>query len=71
VGATERAFEAFDTMVRLRPDAASYARVASALELQLCARMGDTSAAQREIRLALSVFPGYPDAVALSNLAAF
>lgn len=34
LGDRERAFEAFDTMARLRPDAASYARVAYALELQ-------------------------------------
>ena len=34
LGEWERAFDAFDTMVRLRPDAASYARVAYAHELQ-------------------------------------
>jgi tetratricopeptide (TPR) repeat protein len=34
LGDYERAFDAFDTMVRRRPDAASYARVAYAHELQ-------------------------------------
>ena len=34
IGHYEGAFDAFDTMVRLRPDAASYARVAYAHELQ-------------------------------------
>lgn len=34
LGDWERAFDAFDAMVRLRPDAASYARVAYAHELQ-------------------------------------
>jgi len=34
LGEWERAFDAFDAMVRLRPDAASYARVAYAHELQ-------------------------------------
>lgn len=34
LGEREAAFDAFDTMVRLRPDAASYARAAYALELQ-------------------------------------
>jgi len=34
LGQWERAFDAFDTMVRLRPDAASYARVSYAYELQ-------------------------------------
>ena len=34
LGEWEQAFDAFDTMVRLRPDAASYARVAYAHELQ-------------------------------------
>ena len=39
LGQYENAFEAFDTMVRLRPDAASYARVAYAHELQ--GRLGE------------------------------
>lgn len=39
LGQYEGAFEAFDTMVRLRPDAASYARVAYAHELQ--GRLGE------------------------------
>jgi hypothetical protein len=39
--------------------------------LQSSARTSDTSAAEREIRLALIVFPDDPDAVPLSNLAAF
>lgn len=39
LGHYEGAFEAFDTMVRLRPDAASYARVAYAHELQ--GRLGE------------------------------
>jgi tetratricopeptide (TPR) repeat protein len=34
LGQYQNAFEAFDTMVRLRPDAASYARVAYAHELR-------------------------------------
>ena len=34
LGDRDRAFEAFDTMARLRPDAAAYARVAYAHELQ-------------------------------------
>ena len=34
LGDHERGFDAFDTMVRMRPDAASYARVAYAQELQ-------------------------------------
>lgn len=34
LGERDAAFEAFDTMARLRPDAASYARAAYALELQ-------------------------------------
>lgn len=47
LGDYERAFEAFDTMVRLRPDAASYARVAYAHELQ--GRLGE---ALRHMRIA-------------------
>ena len=39
IGNYEGAFDAFDTMVRLRPDAASYARVAYAHELQ--GRLGE------------------------------
>ncbi len=34
IGEYDRAFDAFDTMVRRRPDAASYARVAYACEIQ-------------------------------------
>ena len=47
LGQWERAFDAFDTMVRLRPDAASYARVAYAHELQ-----GQLSEALRLMRMA-------------------
>ena len=47
LGQYERAFDAFDTMVRLRPDAASYARVAYAHELQ-----GQLSEALRLMRMA-------------------
>jgi len=47
LGDYDRAFEAFDTMVRLRPDAASYARVAYAHELQ--GRLGE---ALRHLRIA-------------------
>jgi tetratricopeptide (TPR) repeat protein len=45
LGEYERAFAAFDTMARLRPDAASYARVAYAHELQ--GRTGEAIAAMR------------------------
>ena len=48
LGDWDRAFDAFDTMVRLRPDAASYARVSYALELQ--GRLPD---ALRVMRMAL------------------
>ena len=47
LGEWDRAFAAFDTMVRLRPDAASYARVAYAHELQ-----GDLPEALRLMRMA-------------------
>jgi tetratricopeptide (TPR) repeat protein len=47
LGDYERAFDAFDTMVARRPDAASYARVAYAYELQ--GRLGD---ALRHMRIA-------------------
>jgi tetratricopeptide (TPR) repeat protein len=47
LGEWDRAFDAFDTMVRLRPDAASYARVAYAHELQ-----GNLSEALRLMRMA-------------------
>ena len=47
LGEWERAFDAFDTMVRLRPDAASYARVAYAHELQ-----GNLPEALRLMRMA-------------------
>lgn len=45
LGDYERAFAAFDTMTRLRPDAASYARVAYAHELQ--GRLDEAIAAMR------------------------
>jgi tetratricopeptide (TPR) repeat protein len=48
LGDYERAFDAFDTMVRLRPDAASYARVSYAHELQ-----GRLPEALRLMRMAL------------------
>ena len=48
LGRYEDAFDAFDTMVRLRPDAASYARVAYAHELQ-----GRLDGALRHMRMAL------------------
>jgi tetratricopeptide (TPR) repeat protein len=48
LGRYEEGFAAFDTMVRLRPDAASYARVAYAHELQ-----GRLDAALRHMRMAL------------------
>jgi tetratricopeptide (TPR) repeat protein len=48
LGRYEDGFAAFDTMVRLRPDAASYARVAYAHELQ-----GRLDAALRHMRMAL------------------
>ena len=47
LGEWDRAFDAFDTMVRLRPDAASYARVAYAHELQ-----GELPEALRLMRMA-------------------
>jgi tetratricopeptide (TPR) repeat protein len=47
LGEWDRAFDAFDTMVRLRPDAAAYARVAYARELQ-----GDLPEALRLMRMA-------------------
>jgi tetratricopeptide (TPR) repeat protein len=47
LGRYEEAFDAFDAMVRLRPDAASYARVAYAHELQ--GRLGE---ALRHMRMA-------------------
>ena len=47
LGEWDQAFDAFDTMVRLRPDAASYARVAYAHELQ-----GRLPAALRLMRMA-------------------
>jgi tetratricopeptide (TPR) repeat protein len=48
LGDYDRAFDAFDTMVRLRPDAASYARVSYAHELQ-----GHLPEALRLMRMAL------------------
>jgi tetratricopeptide (TPR) repeat protein len=45
LGEYERAFDAFDAMVKRRPDAASYARVAYALELQ--GRLPDALAQMR------------------------
>jgi tetratricopeptide (TPR) repeat protein len=47
------AFDAFDRMMRLRPSAASYARVAYARELQ-----GDLSGALESMTLALAAVPG-------------
>lgn len=47
LGRYEEAFDAFDTMVRLRPNAASYARVAYAHELQ-----GRLNEALRHMRMA-------------------
>jgi tetratricopeptide (TPR) repeat protein len=47
LGEWDQAFDAFDTMVRLRPDAASYARVAYAHELQ-----GNLPEALRLMRMA-------------------
>jgi tetratricopeptide (TPR) repeat protein len=47
LGEYDRAFAAFDTMARLRPDAAAYARVAYARELQ-----GDLDGALLEMRRA-------------------
>lgn len=47
LGDWDRAFDAFDAMVRLRPDAASYARVAYAHELQ-----GELPDALRVMRMA-------------------
>jgi tetratricopeptide (TPR) repeat protein len=47
LGDWDRAFDAFDAMVRMRPDAASYARVAYAHELQ-----GDLPEALRLMRMA-------------------
>jgi tetratricopeptide (TPR) repeat protein len=47
LGEWDRAFDAFDTMVRIRPDAASYARVAYAHELQ-----GELPEALRLMRMA-------------------
>jgi tetratricopeptide (TPR) repeat protein len=47
LGDYDRAFAAFDTMARLRPDAAAYARIAYALELQ-----GDLDGALREMQRA-------------------
>ena len=48
-GEYDEAFVAFDTMSRLRPDAAAYARVASARELQ-----GDLRGALQAMSMALS-----------------
>ena len=48
-GDYDKAFAAFDTMSRLRPDAAAYARVAYARELQ-----GDVSGALEAMRMALA-----------------
>ena len=48
-GEYDKAFAAFDTMSRLRPDAAAYARVAYARELQ-----GDLRGALQAMRMALS-----------------
>jgi tetratricopeptide (TPR) repeat protein len=60
LGRYEEGFAAFDTMVRLRPDAASYARVAYAHELQ-----GRLDAALRHMRMALEA-TGAQDAESLA-----
>ena len=52
LGEYEQAFDNFDQMMRLRPNAASYARVAYARELQ-----GHVAAALESMRLALDAVP--------------
>ena len=60
LGEYDRAFEAFDTMVRLRPDAASYARVAYAHEVQ-----GRLREALRHMRMAAEATSAHdPEALA-------
>ena len=60
LGRYDQAFEAFDTMVRLRPDAAAYARVAYALELQ-----GRLDEALRHMRMAAEATSAHdPEALA-------
>ena len=60
LGEYDRAFDAFDSMVRRRPDAASYARVAYALELQ--GRLRDALAQMR--RAAEATGAGDPESLA-------
>jgi tetratricopeptide (TPR) repeat protein len=60
LGEYDRAFEAFDAMVRRRPDAASYARVAYALELQ--GRLPDALVQMR--RAAEATGAGDPESLA-------
>lgn len=60
LGEYDRAFDAFETMVNRRPDAASYARVAYAHELQ-----GRLSEALRHIRIATEATSAHdPEALA-------
>jgi tetratricopeptide (TPR) repeat protein len=60
LGEYDRAFDAFDSMVRRRPDAASYARVAYALELQ--GRLREALAQMR--RAAEATGAGDPESLA-------
>ncbi len=60
LGDRERAFDAFDAMVRMRPDAAAYARVAYAQELQ-----GRIPDALRSMRMAVeATSPRDPESLA-------
>lgn len=60
LGRYDDAFEAFDTMVRLRPDAASYARVAYAHELQ-----GRLNEALRHLQMAVEATGAHdPESIA-------
>jgi tetratricopeptide (TPR) repeat protein len=60
LGRYDEAFEAFDSMVRLRPDAASYARVAYAHELQ-----GRLSEALRHMQIAAEATSAHdPESIA-------
>ena len=63
LGRYDEAFGAFDTMVRLRPDAAAYARVAYAHELQ-----GRLDAALRHMRMAAEATSAHdPEALAWTH----
>ncbi len=63
LGRYREAFRAFDTMARLKPGLAAYARVAYAREL-----LGDVAGARRALLLALDSAVGEPEAIAWTHV---